>query len=303
MRDLVALIRKAAVGTHSVLITGESGTGKEVVARTLHLASPRSERAFVPINCTAMPAGLLESELFGHARGAFTGAHARKRGLFEEAHGGTLFLDEIADMPVALQAKLLRVLEEGEIRAVGDTETRRVDVRIIAATNREPIGAIEAGRFREDLYYRLNVVPIHIPPLRERLDDVPALVEAFLLRHADAPVRVSSDALERLRHHSWPGNARELENAIQRALIVMTGSEIRAEDIVLAATAEGESGFDRALLDEAWRRRLTLRELGDLYTARVLDEVGGRKDDAARVLGVSRRTLYRRIGEPADSEH
>jgi transcriptional regulator with GAF, ATPase, and Fis domain len=186
MREIAALIRKVAHTRSSVLITGESGTGKEVVARTLHFHGSRATRPFVPINCTALPEGLLESELFGHVRGAFTGAHASKKGLFEEAHGGTLFLDEIGDLGMALQGKLLRVLQDREVRPVGGNQPVRVDVRIVAATNKDLEKEIAEGRFREDLYYRLAVIPIHIPPLRERLEDIPALAEAFLTKHDES---------------------------------------------------------------------------------------------------------------------
>jgi DNA-binding NtrC family response regulator len=296
MREIYALIRKISASASSVLITGESGTGKEVVARTLHFTGVRASRPFVPINCTAMPEGLLESELFGHVRGAFTGAHATKKGLFEEADGGTLFLDEIGDMPLALQGKMLRVLQDREIRAVGGTRPIKVDVRIIAATNRDLHAEIERGAFRKDLYYRLNVIPLRIPPLRERPEDIPLLADAFLRRHApERPLRISDAAMEQLTHHRWEGNARELENAIERALVLCSGNEIAPADLALEAqpAAPGAS-FEEALLAEAFRKRLTLRELSDLYIERVLAECGGSKMEAARILGLNRRTLYRR---------
>jgi DNA-binding NtrC family response regulator len=247
MRDIYALIRKISASGSSVLITGESGTGKEVVARTLHFTGLRASKPFVPINCTAMPEGLLESELFGHVKGAFTGAHANKKGLFEEADGGTLFLDEIGDMPLSLQSKMLRVLQDREIRAVGGTRAVKVDVRIIAATNKDLHREIEAGTFRKDLYYRLNVIPLRIPPLRERPEDIPLLAEAFLRRHApERAPRISPAALERLMHHRWDGNARELENAIERALVLCAGDEIGAEDFALEGepAAPGGASFE-----------------------------------------------------------
>src|SRR5262245_13235584 len=227
MRDVFALVRKIAHSRASVLITGESGTGNDVVARTIHFHGNRARQPFLPINCTALPEGLLESELFGHVRGAFTGAHAAKRGLFEKAAGGTLFLDEIGDMSLPLQGKLLRVLQDGEVRPVGGTDTTKVDVRIIAATNRDLGAAIEEDRFREDLFYRLNVIPVYIPPLRERSDDIPPLVEFFLRKHSpDRPRAMSAQALAWLRAQTWRGNARELENAIERALVLADADEI-----------------------------------------------------------------------------
>src|SRR5262249_34640936 len=219
MREIFALIRRVAHGRSSVLISGESGTGKELVGPTLPFPGARAEKPFLPINCTAIPEGLLESELFGHVRGAFTGAHASKRGLFEEANGGTLFLDEIGDMSPVLQAKLLRVLQDREIRPVGGNKPVRVDVRVIAPTHRDLRAEIAAGRFRQDLFYRLNVIAIHIPSLRERPEDIPLLARAFLERHApDGSKRLSPAALELLQHQPWEGNARELENVLERAL-------------------------------------------------------------------------------------
>jgi DNA-binding NtrC family response regulator len=257
MREIFALIRKVAHSRASVLITGESGTGKEVVARTLHYHGSRSANPFIPINCTAIPEGLLESELFGHVRGAFTGAHTSKQGLFEKAKGGTLFLDEIGDMGLGLQSKLLRVLQDREIRPVGSTQSTKIDVRIIAATNKDLQKRMEEERFREDLYYRLNVIPIHIPPLRERPEDLPPLVDAFVRKHSDgARWHVTQAAMDRLMKYPWKGNARELENAAQR--------------------------------------RLSLREVEDLYIEEVMRLTGGNKVQAAKILGIDRKTLYRR---------
>jgi DNA-binding NtrC family response regulator len=296
MRELFALVKRVGAGRSSVLITGESGTGKEVVARTIHFSGSRARGPFVPVNCTAIPEGLLESELFGHVRGAFTGAHASKRGLFEEASGGTLFLDEIGDMGPSLQGKLLRVLQDHEIRPVGGNVSVKVDVRIIAATNRDLRAEIEAGRFRHDLYYRLNVIPIHIPPLRERPEDVVLLANQFLRRHSpDRIRRFTPAALESLKRRRWEGNARELENWIERVLALCDRDVIDAADLPQAdgaAASAPRTGKDA--LGFALERRMTVRELEDSYIEEVLRFTGGNKVQAARILGINRRTLYRR---------
>ena len=299
MHEIFALIRKISSSRSNVLITGESGTGKEVVARTIHFTGSRASAQFVPINCTAMPEGLLESELFGHVRGAFTGAHANKRGLFEEATGGTIFLDEIGDMSPALQSKLLRVLQDHEIRPVGGNKAVRVDVRVIAATNKDLRAEIAAGRFRQDLYYRLNVIAIHIPPLRERPEDIPLLADTFLRRHSpDRAVSLSREALDVLKRQPFEGNARELENAIERALLLASGDVIQPADLPFGrspgAPAPASRPPEQELLETAVERRLSLRELGELYTDRILALVNGNKVRAARILGINRRTLYRR---------
>jgi DNA-binding NtrC family response regulator len=303
MHEVFALIRKVAGSRSNTLVTGESGTGKDLVARALHFSGPRASAPFIPINCTAMPEGLLESELFGHVRGAFTGAHANKKGLFEEAHGGTLFLDEIGDLPLGLQGKLLRVIQDREVRPVGGNRAIRVDVRIITATNRELRAEIEAGNFRKDLYYRLNVIPIHIPPLRERPEDVPLLAEAFARKHSpDEPRTLSRGAIERLTRCIWEGNARELENVIERTLVLSSSKEIRADELQLVDAGEQESQSPaEGLLERALDDKLTLRELDDLYTQRILQMTGGNKVQAARILGINRRTLYRR-GRAATAE-
>jgi DNA-binding NtrC family response regulator len=300
MREIFALIKRIAHSRSSVLITGESGTGKEVVARAIHFHGDRSEKPFVPINCTAIPEGLLESELFGHVRGAFTGAHASKRGLFEKADGGTLFLDEIGDMGLALQGKLLRVLQDREIRPVGGTQSLRVDVRIIAATNKDLEAEIAAGRFREDLFYRLNVIPLHIPPLRERPEDVPALVEGFLRRHAEGRRRfLSPEAIERLLAHPWRGNARELENVIERALALSDAETLGPDDVPLPGAPPPQKATGDDFLRGAAARGMTLHELDELYTEQVLQHTGGNKVQAARILGIDRKTLYRRAEREA----
>ena len=304
MREIFALIKKVAHGRSSVLITGESGTGKEVVARTIHYHGAREEKPFIPINCTAIPEGLLESELFGHVRGAFTGAHASKRGLFEKANGGTLFLDEIGDMGLPLQGKLLRVLQDREIRPVGGTQSVRVDVRIITATNKDLEREMAAGAFREDLYYRLNVIPIQIPPLRDRPDDVPALVEAFMRRHAEGRRRtISPAALKALRARQWKGNARELENVIERALVLSDAAELGVDDLPFYGDEErsaADSG--QGLLCSAGGQRLSLREIENLYIGQILEVTGGNKVQAAKILGIDRKTLYRRAERRAPDE-
>ena len=297
MREIAALIRKVAHNRSSVLITGESGTGKEVVARTIHFQGPRAAHPFIPINCTAIPEGLLESELFGHVRGAFTGAHASKKGLFEEANGGTLFLDEIGDLGLGLQSKLLRVLQDREVRPVGGTQSVHIDVRIIAATNKDLQKEMAEGRFREDLYYRLAVIPIHIPSLRERPEDIPALADAFLRRHDESGChRLTPEALDRLMAHSFRGNARELENVIERGLALAESEEIGPDALPLAQAARengGEAAVD-ALVRSGAQRRLSLAEIEELYIDEVLRLTGGNKVRAAAILGIDRKTLYRR---------
>jgi len=297
MNEIYAVIRRISNSGSNILISGESGTGKEVVARTIHLSGARKERPFIAINCTAMPEGLLESELFGHVRGAFTGAHTSKRGLFEAAQGGTLFLDEIGDMPTALQAKLLRVLQEREVRRVGGTDIIKVDARIIAATNQNLEAELEAGHFRRDLYYRLNVIPIPIPPLRERAEDIPVLAEAFLRKHTtDKRYRFSEQAIRKLMRAPWPGNARELENCIERVLALTDSPEIRASDILVASDEElcGDGSLHDQLVRMALERRVSLSELSESYIDAALEAAHGRKSEAAKFLNVNRRTLYRR---------
>ena len=296
MNEIYALIRKIGGNGSNILITGESGTGKEVVARTIHFTGSCADKPFVPINCTAMPEGLLESELFGHVRGAFTGAHSSKKGLFEAANGGTLFLDEIGDMSPSLQGKLLRVLQDREIRPVGGNQSIKVDVRLIAATNSNLRSEIEKGNFREDLFYRLNVIPIHIPPLRERPDDIPPLAHAFVERHSgDSPCHLSELAMQKLQRAAWPGNARELENCIERSLALSDGGEIHASDILISDEPSRVDGsLEASIMQLAREHRMTLHDLGEMYISAVLESVHGRKSEAARVLGVNRRTLYRR---------
>jgi DNA-binding NtrC family response regulator len=287
---------RVAASDATVLILGESGTGKELVARAIHAASPRAAGPFVPVDCGAIAEGVLESELFGHVRGAFTGAQAARRGLFEEAGGGTLFLDEVGDVGPGLQARLLRALQEGTIRRVGANEAIPVDVRVVAATNKDLEAAVRAGRFREDLFYRLNVVTLRIPPLRERREDVPVLAEHFAAKHGRGEgAAVSPEAREILQAYDWPGNVRELENVIARALALNPSGVVVPADLPerLRGAAPGPAkgiplppGF-RPSLDELSRR----------YVALVLAECGGNKTRAAEQLGIDRKTLYRILGE------
>jgi DNA-binding NtrC family response regulator len=304
MSDIFALIRKVAHGRSSVLITGERGTGKEAVARTLHYHGSRTERPFIPINCSAIPENLLESELFGHVKGAFSGANASKRGLFEEAYGGTLFLDEIGDMGLGLQSKLLRVLQDRQVRPVGGTQAVGVDVRIVAATIRDLRGEIDKGRFREDLYYRLNVIPIHIPPLRERPEDIPLLVDAFVRRHGEGERRKVSDAaMEKLKSWPWRGNARELENVVERSLALFDSPEIGVEDLPIGPSTDLANGDSTAaFLRSAAERRLSLRDVEALYIDEVMKLTNGNKVHASKILGVDRKTLYRRMARRAEKE-
>ncbi|HEY7311253.1 MAG TPA: sigma-54 dependent transcriptional regulator [Gemmataceae bacterium] len=291
MRKVVGLIEKVAGTDATVLVRGASGTGKELVARALHTNSPRKTRPLVTINCAALQENLLESELFGHEKGAFTGAVAAKPGLVEVAEGGTLFIDEIGEMAPGLQAKLLRVLEDGHYRRVGGTQEMRADVRVVAATNRDLAEEIKAGRFREDLYYRLNVVSIHLPPLRERREDVPELIEHFLTTRQVGPMRcrMHPDAMRALMAYRWPGNVRELANVLERAQILCENHVITPEDlpetIVAASPLDAGASGEPRHLNEVERR----------HVQAILQEEKGNKVHAARVLGISRRSLYRLI--------
>jgi transcriptional regulator with PAS, ATPase and Fis domain len=290
------LIPRVAGSSASVLITGESGVGKEVVARAIHAASPRVQAPFLPVNCAAIPETLLESELFGHVRGAFTGASSERRGLFAEAHGGTVFLDEVAEMSPALQAKLLRVLQDGEVRPVGQSRPVNVDVRIIAATNREPEEEVEEGRLREDLYYRLNVFHIDLPPLRERREDILPLAEELMARAASEqgtePPALSPEARRLFLEYPWPGNVRELDNVMRHALALASGKLVGVED--LPPRLRGHSQ-QRSLLRQAAGSRLRLADLERLYILEVLKAEGGSRTRAAEVLGLDRKTLYRKL--------
>jgi DNA-binding NtrC family response regulator len=300
MREVFDLIRRVADSQTNVLITGESGTGKELAAKAIHFNSDRKGGPFVPVNCAAIPEALLESELFGHMRGSFTDAKGDKRGLFEEAHGGTLFLDEISELPVMLQAKILRAIQEKEIRRVGSTKAVAVDVRIIAATNLSLTDEVKAKRFREDLYYRLNVIEIRMPPLRERREDIPLLVDAFLKKCAEASRKavkgLAESALALLMDYPWPGNVRELENVIERAVTLTRGEKVMPED--LPPAIHGSRG-DRKVIDDAADRTLPLEDVEKEYILRILEKTGGNKYQAAQLLGIDRKTLYRKLGEIA----
>jgi DNA-binding NtrC family response regulator len=301
MREIFETIRRLSGSAVTVLVTGESGTGKELVAKSLHFNSPRKGRPFVPLNCATIPDTLLDSELFGHKRGAFTDARADRAGLFVEADGGTLFLDEIAELSPALQAKLLRVIQEGEIRPLGASRAVSVDVRVIAATNKDLEARLKTGAFREDLYYRLNVIHIHLPPLRDRTEDLLALSDHFLAAsaaRAGKEVRgLHESATKALLAHAWPGNVRELENTIERAVALCEGRHIRVEDLP-AAVRERRPG-EPDTLQMALARGLTLAELEREYIQRVLTAEGGNKTRAAQRLGLDRKTLYRKLEEYA----
>jgi DNA-binding NtrC family response regulator len=297
MVAIYKLIARVAALDTTVLIQGETGTGKELVARAIHYAGPRADRPFVVIDGAAIPEPLFESELFGHERGAFTGAVTTRRGLLETAQGGTCFLDEVSELSPALQAKLLRVLQERVLRRVGGNEPIPVDVRLVAATNRDLRKRVEDGLFREDLYYRLNGVTVVVPPLRERGDDVVLLAEHFARKYAAAAGKsvegYAPATLEALRRYAWPGNVRELEHAIERAVALARSPVLVPEDLPADVRAQS------ARAPELPRRRLTLEELKRWYVALMLDEAGGNKVRAAELLGIDRRTLYR-ILERAD---
>ena len=290
---------RVALTSATVLIEGESGTGKELVARAIHSASARSAGAFIAVDCGAIAEGVLESELFGHARGSFTGATGARRGFFEEAAGGTLFLDEIGDIGARIQGQLLRVLQEGEIRRVGESQPIKLDVRVVAATNKSLFEAVKAGRFREDLYYRLNVVTIELPPLRDRREDIPLLAEHFAARHAGARgATLTTQAREALLAYAWPGNVRELENAVARALALNPGGTILPDDLPepIRSAALGGTKPPPASVDNLLDGRPTLDELNRRYAERILREQGGNKTRAAETLGIDRKTLSRLLG-------
>ncbi|MDH4100918.1 MAG: sigma-54 dependent transcriptional regulator [Nitrospirota bacterium] len=299
MKKVFALIAKVADSKSTVFITGESGTGKELVARAIHHNGVRKERPFVTVNCGALPEALLESELFGHMKGSFTGAIDNKAGLFEVADGGSIFLDEIGDMPLPLQVKLLRVLQEREFKRVGGTADIKVDVRVIAATNRDLKGQVAKGEFREDLYYRLNVIPIALPSLRERREDIPALVEHFLAKYSAGGERkrIAPDALQRLMDCEWKGNVRELENVIERAVALSDGPLIKTD--YLPEPAPSERGAVVAAVDVSAERPVDLEKIvEDLeveFLTKALDKAHGVKTDAAKLLGLSFRSFRHRL--------
>jgi len=307
MMKLFRVIEKIASYKTTVLVTGESGTGKELIAKAIHFNSPRARKKFVAINCGAIPETLLESELFGYVRGAFTDAHKDKAGLFEEADGGTLFLDEIGELPIGLQVKLLRALQEEEIRRVGATQSRKIDVRIIAATVKDLGEACRVGEFREDLYYRLNVLPIHVPPLRERREDVQLLVEHFLestnKRHREAglalerPVRgVTPEAMDLLLKYPWPGNVRELENTIERCIVLAEGDTITAETLPEKIRASTDS-IRRTLQSGELSIKKTTRIIEEELIRRALKVTKGNRTNAAKILEISHRALLYKLKE------
>jgi len=311
MHRVFEVVEKVATARTTVLITGESGVGKELVARAVHARSPRAGGPFIPVNCGAIPEGLIESELFGHARGAFTGAQGAKEGLFEAAQAGTLFLDEIGELPLSLQVKLLRAIQERRIRPVGDTNDIDVDVRLVAATNRDLAVEVRGGRFREDLYYRLNVVQIRVPPLRERREDVLPLADHFLRRfaaeHGRAMPRLSADAKRRLSEYWFPGNVRELENLIERAVTLSTGEEVTVDALPAVLRGTGSHALSPdAPLPDGFSLEDYLAQIERELIDRALTESAGVKKDAAARLGLTFRQFRHRVkklsGQPEDED-
>jgi DNA-binding NtrC family response regulator len=296
MQKIYKLIERISESTSNVLITGESGTGKELVAKAIHYNGIRKEGPFIAVNCAAIPETLLESELFGYKKGAFTDAKTDKRGLIFEATEGTLFLDEITEMPSTLQAKFLRVIEEREVRPLGDTNSHPINIRIISASNRDIKELIHQGRFREDLYYRLKVIDVELPPLRQRREDIPLLAQHFMNRYGEEPKKVSGlseDTLKIFITYSWPGNVRELENIIQRAMALCQHELILPEDLPPSMLQEA----DENLAEKGLREKYTLDQLEKEYIRKILIEVGGNKSKAAEILGLDRKTLYRKLEE------
>jgi two-component system response regulator AtoC len=300
MDKIFKTVRKIAEYKTTVLIHGESGTGKELVARSIHELSPRAGGAFVPVNCGAIPENLLESELFGHRRGAFTDATRDKKGLFSEADGGTLFLDEIGELPFNLQVKLLRVLQEEEIRPVGDTRDVRVDVRVVAATVRDLLEDVNEGRFREDLFYRLNVLPLTIPPLRERMEDVPPLVEHFIrlnnVRLGMQHTSITQEAMRLMMDYPWPGNVRELENTIEHAMVLSETAQIDAENLPVKIR-ESKDRIRLTLLSGELSIKRTVRVIEEELIRRALKQTSGNRTAAAKILEISHRALLYKIKE------
>jgi len=304
LRDVVARVGKTLA---TVLITGESGTGKELVARAIHERSPHANGPFVPIHCAAIPAELLESELFGHERGSFTDAHACRRGLFSEARGGTVFLDEIGEMPLTMQVKLLRALQERRFRPVGGNQEQAFDARVIAATHRDLEREVRERRFREDLFYRIHVCPVETPRLRDRDGDITMLARAFVDRYSKQQDKridgIEDEALAKLREYPWPGNVRELENAIERAVAMALDPMIGVSDLPPRVREHRAARID-SVIPTHLHDLVTVEELERRYTLHVLELVHGNKAHAARILGYDRRTLYRKLGraEPLEGE-
>jgi two-component system, NtrC family, response regulator len=295
IKQAIDLAKKVAATDTTVLLTGETGTGKEVFAQSIHVASTRRSKAMVAVNCTAISKDLLESELFGYKAGAFTGATKDKKGLLEEANGGTLFLDEIGEMQLELQAKLLRVIENGEFIPLGDTKTRKVDVRILAATSRDLQTEIKSGKFRQDLFYRLAVFQIELPALRDRLKDVPVLAESFLKQFAAKTNKristITEPAMQKLMHHSFPGNIRELKNIVERAVILCSGDELRVEDLPIELQISVTSSDQNSL------SAFDLASAEKLHILKVLNHTKGNKTEAARLMNIGLTTLYRKLEE------
>ncbi|MSV32569.1 MAG: sigma-54-dependent Fis family transcriptional regulator, partial [Bryobacterales bacterium] len=300
MQEVFAMVLRVAATRATVLLAGESGVGKDMIARAIHYHSPRKDKPFVKINCTAIPENLMESELFGYEKGAFTGANMTKPGKFELADTGTVFLDEIGDVPMAIQVKLLRILQEREFERLGSNKTRHIDVRVVAATNVDLRRALEEGTFREDLYYRLNVLPINIPSLRERRDDIPYLADHFIRKHAAelgaAELEMSVDATEKLMAYHWPGNVRELENVIERSLVLANGGRLEAADIRLDMAPRSRvaaGGGDTLFLPDG----MTLDQYEETIIREAMRRAQGNKSQAARLLGLTRNALRYRLGQ------
>jgi two-component system response regulator AtoC len=297
MRDIFGTVERVAPSRATVLLCGESGVGKDLIARAIHHHSPRDGRPFVKINCTALPENLMESELFGYEKGAFTGANTTKPGKFEQADTGTVFLDEIGDVPASVQVKLLRILQEREFERLGSNKTRHIDVRVLAATNVDLRAALEQGTFREDLYYRLNVLPINIPPLRERKEDIPFLAEHFvkkLKKDLGTPVQsISEAAIQRLLEYHWPGNVRELENVIERSMVLATNSVLEAGDVKLDLAPKARPGAADGFLPEG----MTLDDYERSIIREALHRANGNKSQAARLLGLTRNALRYRLSQ------
>ena len=295
MREIFATIQRVAPTRATVLLAGESGVGKDMIARAIHHHSPRADRPFVKINCTALPENLMESELFGYEKGAFTGANISKPGKFEQADTGTVFLDEIGDVPASIQVKLLRILQDREFERLGSNKTRQIDVRVLAATNVDLRAALEQGTFREDLYYRLNVLPLDIPPLRERKEDIPFLAEHFvkkLSKDIGSPVTsISEKAIDRLLQYHWPGNVRELENVMERSIVLSSGPVLEAEDIKLDLAPRSRALAVDSFLPEG----MTLDEHEQSLIREALKRANGNKSQAARLLGLTRNALRYRL--------